>query len=286
MEIIDEGLEFNSNMSRMGNVNGIVLHHSGVTVPQTVETIHEYHKSKGWAGIGYHYYVRKDGSIYKGRPEEYAGAHCPGVNTSSIGICAEGDFNQEEMSAEQENSIIELVAYVKEEHDIEYVKGHREILATSCPGDNYPLDEIRDAQPTPPTPPEPPSYDQTIADGQQWVNDYGFNIAVDGEFGTETLWGLTCVYQTELNKQFNAELKVDGKFGAKTKAKTPIIKEGASGNITRCIQYMLYCKGYNPNEEFGTYGYGTSYAVGVFQEDHNLSKDGIYGKNTGYKLFN
>lgn len=77
MEIIDDGLEFNSNMSRMGNVNGIVLHHSGVTVPQTVETIHEYHKSKGWAGIGYHYYVRKDGSIYKGRPEEYAGAHCP-----------------------------------------------------------------------------------------------------------------------------------------------------------------------------------------------------------------
>lgn len=56
-----------------------------------------------------------------------------GVNTSSIGICAEGDFNQEDMSEEQKNSIIELVAYVKEEHDIEYVKGHREIIATSCP---------------------------------------------------------------------------------------------------------------------------------------------------------
>ena len=139
--------------------------------------------------------------------------------------------------------------------------------------------------PTPPTPPEP-SYDQTIADGQQWVNDYGFNIAVDGEFGPETLWGLTCVYQNELNIQFNAGLKVDGKFGPETKKKTPVIKEGASGNITRCIQYMLYCKGYNPNEEFGTYGYGTSYAVGVFQEDHNLTIDKRYGPETGLKLFN
>lgn len=77
MNIIDVGLKFNSNMSKMGTIEGIVLHHSGVVVLQSVEAIHEYHKSKGWAGIGYQYYVRKDGSIYKGRSEEYAGAHCP-----------------------------------------------------------------------------------------------------------------------------------------------------------------------------------------------------------------
>ena len=77
MNIIDVGLKFNSNMSRMGTIEGIVLHHSGVNVSQSVEAIHEYHKSKGWAGIGYQYYVKKDGSVYKGRPEEYAGAHCP-----------------------------------------------------------------------------------------------------------------------------------------------------------------------------------------------------------------
>ena len=77
MNIIDVGLKFNSNMSRIGTIEGIVLHHSGVLVLQSVEAIHLYHKNKGWAGIGYHYYVRKDGSVYKGRPEEYAGAHCP-----------------------------------------------------------------------------------------------------------------------------------------------------------------------------------------------------------------
>lgn len=62
MNIIDVGLEFNSNMT-LRNVNSIkriILHHSGVTVLQSVETIHNYHKnSNGWAGIGYHFYIRK-----------------------------------------------------------------------------------------------------------------------------------------------------------------------------------------------------------------------------------
>ena len=95
MKIIDKGLQFNSNHSSMKKVEGIGLHHSGVTVLQSVEVIHNYHKSKGWAGIGYHYYVRKDGSIYRGRPENMAGAHCTGINSISIGICAEGNFSEE-----------------------------------------------------------------------------------------------------------------------------------------------------------------------------------------------
>lgn len=133
MNIIDVGLRFNSNMSRISSHDGIVLHHSGVTVLQSVEIIHNYHKSKGWAGIGYHYYVRKDGSVYRGRPEQFAGAHCPGANSNSIGICAEGDFNIEAMNNTQKQAIIELVADIKRRYNIQWIKGHREILSTSCP---------------------------------------------------------------------------------------------------------------------------------------------------------
>lgn len=142
MEIIETNLEFNSNYNEMKNVEGIVLHHSGVSVLQSVETIHNYHKNtKGWAGIGYHYYVRKDGSIYRGRPENMAGAHCPGVNSTSIGICAEGNFDEETMSDVQKNAIIELVKDIKTRHNI-WIKGHREVISTSCPGSNFPLEEI------------------------------------------------------------------------------------------------------------------------------------------------
>lgn len=144
MNIIDVGLQFNSNYSSMKEVEGIVLHNSGVLVLQTVETIHNYHKNtKGWAGIGYQYYVRKDGSIYRGRPENMAGAHCPGVNSTSIGICAEGNFNEETMSDVQKNAIIELVKDIKSRHNIKWIKGHREVIATSCPGANFPLEEIK-----------------------------------------------------------------------------------------------------------------------------------------------
>lgn len=144
MEIIETNLQFNSNISKMGTVEGIGLHHSGVSVLQSIEAIHNYHKNtNGWAGIGYHYYVRKDGSKYKGRSEEYAGAHCPGINSTSIGICAEGNFNEETMSEVQKQAIIELIADIKSRYNIKWIKGHSEVINTSCPGTNFPLEEIK-----------------------------------------------------------------------------------------------------------------------------------------------
>ncbi len=143
MKIIDKGLQFNSNNSPMKKVEGIGLHHSGVTVLQSVEVIHNYHKGKGWAGIGYHYYVRKDGSIYRGRPESMAGSHCNGINSISIGICAEGNFSEETMSNVQKQALLELVKDIKSRYDIKWVRGHKEILSTSCPGTNFPLEEVK-----------------------------------------------------------------------------------------------------------------------------------------------
>ena len=145
MKIKESNLRFNSNYNQMKEVEGVMLHNSGVSILQSVEVIHNYHKSKGWAGIGYHYYVRKDGSIYRGRLENMAGAHCPGVNSTSIGICAEGNFNEETMSDVQKQAIVELIKDIKLRYDIKWIKVHREILATSCPGENFPLEEIKNA---------------------------------------------------------------------------------------------------------------------------------------------
>lgn len=65
------------------------------------------------SGIGYHFLVRKDGTIYQGRPEDTIGAHAKGANHDSIGICAEGDFMKEEMNPLQLNALIDLVSYIK-----------------------------------------------------------------------------------------------------------------------------------------------------------------------------
>lgn len=299
MEIIDTGLQFNSNYSSMKTIEGIVLHHSGVTVLQSVETIHNYHKNKGWAGIGYHYYVRKDGSVYRGRSENMAGSHCPGVNSTSIGICAEGDFEQEIMNDIQKKAIVELIKDIKSRYNIKWIKGHREILSTDCPGANYPLQEIIDlannneinnnnATQTS----ENKNTDiyndgkiNCVYDIQEWLkNHYGFNLALDNIYGTDTHKKMVMALQTELNNQFNTGLAVDGIFGNKTYSACIKVRQGAEGNITKLIQMMLFIKGYNISMD-GIFGNETARALGQFQNDKGLSVDKICGKNTFKKLF-
>lgn len=142
MNIIETNLEF-SGLTKRNSTNRIILHNSGVRVLQSVEVINNYHKnSLGWAGIGYHLYVRKDGSIYRGRPEDTVGAHAYGSNGDSIGICFEGNFDEETMPEAQKRAGIELVAYLKEKYNISTVQGHRDVNNTSCPGANFPFDEI------------------------------------------------------------------------------------------------------------------------------------------------
>ena len=44
-------------------------------------------------GVGYHYVIRRDGTIEPGRPEWMVGAHCVNHNAHSIGICYEGGYD-------------------------------------------------------------------------------------------------------------------------------------------------------------------------------------------------
>ena len=56
----------------------------------SVDQIRSDHKKQGWADIGYHYVIYRDGSIHNGRDVDLIGAHCVGHNTYSIGVCYVG----------------------------------------------------------------------------------------------------------------------------------------------------------------------------------------------------
>lgn len=141
MNIIESNLKFKSNYSkRQGNPEAVVLHHAAAS-SASVETVHGWHLDNGWAGIGYHFYVRKDGSVYRGRPESWIGAHATGHN-EKIGICAEGNFETETMPDAQKKAIVELLAYLFGKYGNMKVYGHRDFAATDCPGKNYPFDSI------------------------------------------------------------------------------------------------------------------------------------------------
>ena len=131
-----------------------------------------------------------------------------------------------------------------------------------------------------------PSGNNEIKNIQTWLNNnYNTGLVVDGIYGSKTKAALIKAYQTELNKQFGRNLAVDGIYGRKTSAAYVLVKQGAEGNITKIIQAMLYCKGYNPNGIDGIFGSKTTKAVKQFQKANGLDADGIVGKNTLNKLF-
>ena len=75
----------------------IVIHCSAVRPDQTssaaqIDTWHR--RDNHWKfGIGYHYVIRRDGTIESGRPEWMVGAHCKNHNAHSIGVCYEGGLD-------------------------------------------------------------------------------------------------------------------------------------------------------------------------------------------------
>ena len=287
MEIIETNLDFKP-LTKRSQTNRIILHHAAIA-NCSPEDIHRWHLNNGWSGAGYHFLVRKDGKIYRLRPEWAVGSHAQGSNSDSIGICAEGNYEYETMPEAQKNSIIELVNYLKDKYGISKVIGHRDVNNTSCPGKNYPFDEIVNGSVSPtPTPSPQPSGNDKIRQVQEWLNNnYGTGIAVDGIYGSKTKKALTKALQTELNRQFYRKLDVDGIFGKNTKKACEGVKisKGMKGNFTKTIQGMLICRGYNTNGFDGIFGSGTKSAVEQYQRNNGLDVDGIVGYNTLNSLF-
>ena len=142
MKICEIDWKWKSGLSSRAKTNYVVLHHAAAKACSPYQ-VDSWHKANGWSGIGYHYFVRKDGTIYRGRPEWATGAHAQGKNHESIGICAEGNYDEEYVMPDaQKDSIQELLRDIKLRYPNTTVKGHRNIGATSCPGKYYPLSEM------------------------------------------------------------------------------------------------------------------------------------------------
>lgn len=283
MEIIETNLQF-KDMSTRKVTERIILHHAAAK-SCSVEDIHRWHLNNGWSGMGYHFLVRKDGSIYRGRPEDKVGAHAGGSNYNSIGICFEGDYMEEDMPEVQKVAGKELVSYLKNKYGITTVQAHRDVCATSCPGDKFPFDEIANAEGNVASETPAEEVKGKIATIQETLNSrYGLNIAVDNIYGNETRKALVKGLQTELNKQYNRGLVVDGIFGKNTYNACVNVRKGAEGNITWLIQAMLVCHSFDIAVD-GIFGIATEGAIREIQSRNGLLVDGIVGKNTFNKLF-
>lgn len=118
----------------------IIIHCSAVMPSQTssAEQIDAWHKARGWKGIGYHYVIRRDGSIEKGRPESQVGAHCKDHNRHSIGVCYEGGLDASGKPADtrteaQKAAMNALVKSLRESYPNAVVVGHNVFSSKACP---------------------------------------------------------------------------------------------------------------------------------------------------------
>lgn len=137
MYIIETNLPTNGSFKRRNSTDEIILHHAEAK-SASVEEVNRWHLERGWTGIGYHFYIRKDGRIYRGRPEWAVGAHAQGHNSRSVGICVEGAYMTETMPKAQFDALVGLVREEMAKYPGAKVLRHRDVNSTDCPGTNYP----------------------------------------------------------------------------------------------------------------------------------------------------
>ncbi|MBF8984711.1 N-acetylmuramoyl-L-alanine amidase [Lutibacter sp. B2] len=142
MKIIETNLKFKS-LNQLRKPSMIVIHHAAHS-SCTVEDVHNWHLANGWSGFGYHFFITKDGQIYRGRSEGTTGAHCKNYNKVSLGICLQGNYDKEEVSYVQIAALIKLCHYLCKKYGIGTVKGHKELKSTNCPGMKFPLVKVKE----------------------------------------------------------------------------------------------------------------------------------------------
>ena len=125
----------------MRKINEIIVHCAATREGRdfTVEDITRWHKARGFATIGYHYVIYRDGSIHEGRPLEQIGAHCVGHNKHSIGICyiggcaSDGKTPKDTRTPEQKEALLALLRRLKTRFPNATIHGHRDFAAKACP---------------------------------------------------------------------------------------------------------------------------------------------------------
>ena len=124
----------------MRAINKIIIHCSATKEGNnvTASTIDQWHKDRGWRGIGYHYVVALDGSIEYGRSIYETGAHVKNQNEGSIGVCYIGGLGssmeaKDTRTQEQKESLLLLLKTLKKMHPSATIHGHNEFSAKACP---------------------------------------------------------------------------------------------------------------------------------------------------------
>lgn len=128
----------------------IAVHHSltdNIPGGKDVKAFARYHVNNlDWPGIGYHYVIDADGTVYKTNAAKIKSYHVGKHNQSALGVCLVGDFRDYDPTDKQYKALVELVKELKTAYNIttENIKGHSEFEGyqwKKCP--EIDMDQLR-----------------------------------------------------------------------------------------------------------------------------------------------
>lgn len=122
-------------MSKLTEVKYLVVHASATKPSMNigVKEIDEWHKQRGWKGIGYHFVIRRSGLLEVGRNIHEVGAHVYGYNKISLGICMVGGLDgktgkpKNNFTRRQFETLHTLLLTLKQFYPEAEIVGHRDL---------------------------------------------------------------------------------------------------------------------------------------------------------------
>lgn len=115
--------------------------HCSATKPDMdigVETIRMWHKQQGWLDVGYHFVIKRDGTVEAGRPVDVVGSHVKDWNSRSVGVCLVGGIDsngqfEANFTPAQMNSLRNKLAELKSLYPQADIKAHHDVAPKACP---------------------------------------------------------------------------------------------------------------------------------------------------------
>jgi N-acetylmuramoyl-L-alanine amidase len=127
----------------MKNINKIIIHCTATPEGRahTVKDVDEWHKQRGFSGIGYHYLIGLNGEVWEGRPLHLSGAHTLNQNANSIGIAYVGGMDKgmknpkDTRTEAQKEALLKLLKMLNQRFPAtqKQIYGHRNFAAKACP---------------------------------------------------------------------------------------------------------------------------------------------------------
>lgn len=102
------------------------------------ETIEMWHKQQGWLAIGYHFIIKRDGTVESGRPVDVVGSHVKDWNSRSVGVCLVGGINangkfEANFTPAQMNALRNKLTELKALYPQADIKAHHDVAPKACP---------------------------------------------------------------------------------------------------------------------------------------------------------